>query len=77
MFDQADSLRRLVMAQRQWRELTLRNQPAAVSRPRLSEASLSARGDDEDRSLVRSTGIGVFMARAARWAFTRAGVRAD
>jgi hypothetical protein len=77
MFDQADSLRRLVMAHRQWRELTLRDQPAAVSRPRLPEASQPARGRDEDRSLDRGAGIGVFMARAARWAFTRAGVRAD
>ena len=31
MSDQADSLRQLVRAQRQWRELTLQKQPAVVS----------------------------------------------
>ncbi len=67
MSDQADSLRQLVRAQRQWREYALREQPVAVSRPRFPEPSRRDRGN----------GIGVLMARAARWAFARGGGRAE
>jgi len=74
MPDQADSLRQLVRAQRQWREFTPQQQPVVVSRPRFPDASVLERGNDNTRRRVR--GIGVFMARAARWAFARAGVRA-
>ncbi|MGA7498980.1 MAG: hypothetical protein WBX00_19805 [Isosphaeraceae bacterium] len=82
MSDQADSLRQLVRAQRQWREFTLREQPVVVSRPRFPEASLLECGNDndndnDDRPQTRGNGIGVVMARVARWAFGRAGVRAD
>jgi len=76
MSDQADSLRQLVRAQRQWREFTLREQPVVVSRPRFPDASTLERGND-DWPRIRGIGIGVFMARAARWAFARAGVRAE
>jgi len=77
MSDQADSLRQLVRAQRQWRELTLQKQPVVVSRPRFPDASMLERGNDDDRPRIRGNGIGVFMARAARWACARAGVRAQ
>ena len=79
MSDQADSLRQLVRAQRQWREFTLREQPVVVSRPRFPDASMLECGhdNDDDRPQIRGNGIGVVMARVARWAFGRAGVRAD
>jgi hypothetical protein len=84
MSDQADSLRQLVRAQRQWREFTLQEQPVVVSRPRFPDASMLECGNDndndndnDDRPQVRGTGISVVMARVARWAFGRAGVRAD
>lgn len=78
MSDQADSLRQLVRAQRQWREFTLQEQPAVVSRPRFPDASMLECGNDnDDRPQIRGNGIGVVMARVARWAFGRAGVRAD
>jgi len=48
-----------------------------VSRPRFPDASMLERGNDDDRPRIRGNGIGVFMARAARWAFARAGVRAE
>jgi hypothetical protein len=76
MPDQADGLRRLVRAQRQWVELTPRNRRAAVSRPLLQDPSTPAR-DDNVQLRTRGAGIGVFMARAARWAFARAGVSAN
>ena len=75
MSDQADSLRQLVRAQRQWREHTPREPPLVVSKPRFPYAFLRERGTDTDRPRLR--GIGVFMARAARWAFARTGVRVD
>jgi len=77
MSDQADSLRQLVRAQRQWREYTLREQPVVVSRPRFPDVSMLERGNDADRPRLRGNGIAVFMARAARWAFALAGVRAE
>jgi len=78
MSDQADSLRQLVRAQRQWREFTLQEQPAVVSRPRFPDASMLECGNDnDDRPQIRGNGIGVVMARVARWALGRAGVRAD
>ncbi len=77
MSDQADSLRQLVRAQRQWREHTPREPPVVVSRPRFPDASLVELGTDTDRPRPRGIGIGVFMARAARWAFARTGVRAE
>lgn len=79
MSDQADSLRQLVRAQRQWREFTLQEQPVVVSRPRFPDASGLEYGNDndDDRPQIRSNGIGVVMARVARWAFGRAGLRAD
>ena len=76
MSDQADSLRQLVRAQRQWREFTLQEQPVVVSRPRFPDASMLECGNDnDDRPPIRGNGIGVVMARVARWAFGRAGVR--
>jgi hypothetical protein len=77
MSDQADSLRQLVRAQRQWREFTLREQPVVDSRPRFPDASMPERGNDDDRPRIHGKGISVFMARAARWAFARAGVRGE
>jgi len=77
MSDQADSLRQLVRAQRQWREYALREQPVAVSRPRFPEPSRRDRGSGADRPRRRGNGIGVLMARAARWAFARSGGRAE
>ena len=74
MCDQADSLRQLVRAQRQWREITRQEQRVVVSRPDFPDASLPPRGTDRR---IRGHGIGVFMTRAARWAFARAGVRAQ
>ncbi len=79
MSDQADSLRQLVRAQRQWREHTPPEPPVVVSRPRFPDASLVELGTDTDQPRLRGIGIGVgvFMARAARWAFARTGVRAQ
>jgi hypothetical protein len=77
MSDQADSLRQLVSAQCQWREHALRDQRADVSSPRLPDASMPTRGNQDDRPRIRGNGIGVFMARAARWAFARSGVHAE
>lgn len=77
MSDQADSLRQLVRAQCQWRELALRDRRAVVSSPRLPDASKPTPGDHDDRPRIRPNGIGVFMVRAARWAFARSGVRAE
>ncbi len=73
--DQADSLRQLVRAQRQWRELTLRDQRPVDSNPRSLDASQPARCNADDRLRIRGNGIGVFMARAAHWALARAWAR--
>ncbi len=77
MSDQADSLRQLVRAQRQWREYTLQEQPVVVSKPRFPDASKRERGHDEYRSRLPGCGIALFMARAARWAFARGGAPAE
>lgn len=77
MSDQADNLRQLVRAQRQWRELALQEQSATVSRPRFPDAfPLEQDKVTEGRPRTRGKGIGVFVARAARWAFGRATARA-
>ncbi len=75
MSDQADSLRQLVRAQRQWRELALRDEPAMASPQRLRGTFMQACGNNNDRPRIRGRGVGLFLARAARWAFPRAGVR--
>jgi hypothetical protein len=77
MSDQADSLRQLVRAQRQWREFTPQKHPVVDSRPPFPDDSTRERGSDDDRPRIRGIGLGVFMARAARWAFARAGVRGE
>ncbi len=73
MSDQADSLRQLVRAQRQWREIALQEQTLAVSRSSLRDAP-AFDSDNQDRWSRNPRGIGSFLARAAWWALTRAGV---
>ena len=77
MSDQADSLRQLVRAQRQWRELALRDQHAMASPQRLPDAFMQACGNNNDQPRICGHGLGLFVARAARWAFARAGVRQE
>jgi hypothetical protein len=72
MSDQADSLRQLVRARREWRELTLEELTTPVSRPRPARASFLDGGeDDEGRPPIGGNRVGVLMVRAARWAFGR------
>ena len=74
MSDQADSLRQLVRAQRQWREIDLQKQAVTVSRSSLRDGASFDCGNQDRQSRNRRAGIGGFVARAAWWALTRAGM---
>ena len=76
MSDQADSLRQLVRAQRQWREIASQEQTVAASRSSLRDPPTFDGGNQDCRSRTRR-GIGRFVARAAWWALTRAGMTVE
>ncbi len=76
MSDQADSLRQLVRAQRQWRELALQEQSAALaSGPFAKSAMPQLRTAGHDRPSGPGHAVGQFVGRAVRWAVGRRGVR--
>jgi hypothetical protein len=74
MSDQADNLRQLVRARRQWREIGLEVLSSPARQPRPRRALLIA-GDKSSKSDGRADGklTGQFLTLAARWAWGRIG----
>jgi hypothetical protein len=72
MSDQADNLRQLVRARREWRETA--EEPPVVSPGTHCSARMSflaAEAREETRSSLARKGGGLLVALAARWAFAR------
>jgi hypothetical protein len=72
MSDQADNLRQLVRARREWRETEAgRAAGAAATLRSARESSLAAEGRGETRFGLARKGGGLLMTLAARWALAR------
>ncbi len=76
MSDQADNLRRLVQARREWRELAREDSQALAHRPRTDRAPLLDPACGRRRELLRKSErvlTGLLPALVAIWTRSRAG----
>jgi hypothetical protein len=73
MADQADNLRQLVRARREWRQLVVEERSAPVSSQRFMWARLlaSAKKEKAGRPSFGAQNVSFWVAQAARWALGR------
>jgi hypothetical protein len=73
MADQADNLRQLVRARREWRQLVVEGQSASAAGPRSTwTRPLGAGvGEKASRPPAGARKVGVWVVQAARWALGR------